>query len=289
VTIRVPEPREGVVHPLARNFPKLRKRRERLRAPAGTRNRAAVLTIVRNEPVFLPIWLDYYSRFFGPDDIYVLDHETDDGSTDRDGFVRIPVSHDTVDHTWMVRTIEQHQHALLEEYDVVVVCDVDEIIAPRPEWGTLGEYVGRLREPFVNCWGYEVVHLADREPPYDPAQKVSDQRSYWFQNPIYDKPVVATEPMEWVPGFHTTADQERRFDPDLFLIHLHRMDFGLCLERHRFRQTRAWNDRDVELGWARHNRITGEEDFAGWFYEDSSMSITEVVVEHIPPAWRGVF
>ena len=34
----------------------------------------------------------YYSRFFAPEDIYVLDNDTSDGSTDRDGFVRIPVA-----------------------------------------------------------------------------------------------------------------------------------------------------------------------------------------------------
>ena len=47
--------------------------------------------MVYNEAVFLPIWLRYYSRFFAPDDIYVLDHESTDGSTSGSGFVRIPV------------------------------------------------------------------------------------------------------------------------------------------------------------------------------------------------------
>jgi len=64
-----------------------------------------VLTIVHNEAVFFPIWLRYYSRFFAPDDIYVLDHETTDGSTDGDGFVRIPVEHECVDMRWLRDTI----------------------------------------------------------------------------------------------------------------------------------------------------------------------------------------
>ena len=46
------------------------------------RKRRAVVTIVHNEPVFLPIWLGYYSRFFAAEDIYVLDNESTDGSTD---------------------------------------------------------------------------------------------------------------------------------------------------------------------------------------------------------------
>jgi hypothetical protein len=60
--------------------------------------------MVHNEPVFLPIWIRNYSRFFGVDDVYILGNDTTDRSTDRGGFVRIPVGHGSVDHTWMVRT-----------------------------------------------------------------------------------------------------------------------------------------------------------------------------------------
>lgn len=289
VTVDIPEPREDVAHRLAEHFDSLRRNRSKHRAAAGGRKRGAALTIVRDEPVFFPIWLRYYSRFFGPDDLYVLDHGTSDGSTDGAGFVRIPVTHDTVDHTWMVRTVEEHQHELAERYDVVLVTDVDEIVAPRPEFGTLGEYVDRFEEPYVNCLGYELIHLTDREAPFDPSRKVLDQRGYWFPSDVYDKPALATGPMEWVPGFHRTADLSMRSDPDLYLIHLHRMDYGVCLDRHRYREGRAWNERDVALGWASHNRITDESEFARWFYEDSNVAWNELVIEPIPGALRGLF
>jgi hypothetical protein len=289
MTIHVPEPRADVSHPLATYFEQLRRDRDARRAPVGTRQRRAALTIVRDEAVFFPIWLRYYSRFFAPEDIYVLDHGTSDGSTSGGGFVRVPVAHDTVDHTWMLRTIEEHQHELIERYDVVLVTDVDEIVAPRPETGTLGEYMDRLREPYVNCLGYELIHLADREASFDPARKVLDQRGYWFVNHVYDKPALGTEALTWVPGFHRTADLGLRPDPDLYLIHLHRMDYGICLERHRYREQRAWNARDVELGWARHNRIIDEEQFARWFYEDSNSPLQELVPEPVPASLRGLF
>jgi hypothetical protein len=291
---RVPAPREDVLHPLAKHFETLRRARREHRAggdrgPVGARKRRAALTIVHNEPVFFPIWLRYYSRFFGPDDIYVLDHDTGDGSTAGNGYVRIPVSHETVDHTWMVRTIEERQHELLDHYDVVLVSDVDEIVAPRPEFGTLGDYLDRFEEEFVNCLGYELIHLVDREGPYDPSRKVLEQRGYWFANDIYDKPALATAPLHWQPGFHRTMDGRMRPDPDLYLIHLHRMDYEICLARHRYRERRAWNDRDVALGWASHNRITDEAEFARWFYEDSNAEWTEIVIEPIPSTWRAVF
>jgi hypothetical protein len=288
--VSVPEPREDAVHELAPFFEDLRRaRREHRSHESVSRKRRAALTIVRNEPVFLPIWLGYYSRFFEPDDIYVLDHSSRDGSTAAEGFVRIPVSHDTVDHTWMVRTVEEHQHELIERYDAVLVTDVDEIVAPRPELGSLGDYIDRLDEGFVNCIGYELLHLVDREPGFDPANKVLDQRGYWFANNIYDKPAIATEPMRWTPGFHRTQDLQVRLDPDLYLIHLHRMDYEICLARHRYRRERAWNDHDLAMGWATHNRITDEAEFARWFYEDANVEWTEIVVEPIPASWRGLF
>ena len=84
--IEIHESRE---HPYAVFFESLRRvRGERYaswKPGMGAEKRRAVLTIVQNEAVFLPIWLRYYSRFFAPDDIYVLDHESTDGSTSEVG------------------------------------------------------------------------------------------------------------------------------------------------------------------------------------------------------------
>jgi hypothetical protein len=245
---------------------------------------------VHDEPVFFPIWLRYYSRYFEPGDIYVLDHDTTDGSTAGDGFNRIPVSHGTVDHLWMVEVVERQQRALLQNgYTVVVVTDVDEIVAPHPERATLGEYLDTFDGEFVNCRGYELIHRVDREPPFDPARAILDQRGYWFANDIYDKPAIATVPMRWKPGFHRGIDGSMRPDPDLYLIHLHRMDYEICRARHEHRGQRAWNERDVAEGWASHNRITDEQDFAHWFSDDSNTFWTKVDIEPIPREWRGVF
>lgn len=267
-------------------------RRERYESrPRRRPNRRAALTMVHDEAVFLPIWLDYYSRFFAPEDIYVLDNESTDGSTERGDFVRIPVTHGSVDHEWMVSTIEGHQHELLERYAVVVVTDVDEIIAPLPEWGTLGAYLDRFDEDWVNCLGYEILHLKDVEPPYDPARPILDQRHWWFATGAYDKPAVATVEMSWRPGFHARTDGQINLDPDLRLVHLHRFDYDVCLARHARRRDRAWNDHDLDAGWAAYNRITEERRFEEWFYGESGFEEEgiEMNPEPIPASWRGLF
>lgn len=285
------KPQDSPAHPMAPWFGKAR--RERLahyaaRAPRHGRSRA-IITMVHNEAVFLPIWLRYYSRFFAPSDIYVLDNDSTDGSTLGNGFARLPVTHGSVDHTWMVRTIEALQHDLLDRYEVVIVTDVDELIAPVPELGTLGAYLDRFDEEWVNCLGYEILHLKDREPPLRQDRPILEQRRHWFFNGAYDKAAVATVPMSWRPGFHGRADFHFNPDPDLRLIHLHRMDYELCLARHRTRSRRPWAERDAREGWAVHNQIADEAAFARWFYEDSCFEGFEIQLEAIPPQWGRVF
>ena len=293
-TVRIPEVHQHTEPPLGEFWEPIRTdraHRRRLRTLGADKRRAAI-TIVHNEPVFLPIWLDYYSRFFAPDDLYVLDNDTTDGSTDGDGFVHRPVHHDSVDHTWMVETVQALQHELLEGgYDVVLVTDVDEIVTPTPEWGTLGDYLDEFAEWWVNCIGYEVLHMVDREEPYDPNRPILNQRGYWFANGAYNKPALATGPMWWLPGFHHRADRQLNYDPDLRLIHLHRLDFEVCRERHRIRRDRTWNETDVGEGWAYYNRTVDEGEFETWFYEDSGFEDDGVhmAVERIPESFRGVF
>ncbi len=286
------EPQDSPDHPMAPWFAHHRaRRREHYAARPRPRRhrRRAIITMVHNEPVFLPIWLGYYSRFFRPQDIYVLDNDSNDGSTSREGFVRIPAQRDRVDMMWMLETIQELQHELVQSYDVVLVTDVDEIVVPVPPVGTLGEYLDRFDEEWVNCLGYELLHQRDREPPLDTSKPVMSQRRYWFANGGYDKPAVASTPVEWRPGFHGRADFHYNLDPDLRLVHLHRMDYGLCLQRHRSRQNRRWGDAEEENRWALHNRVTEEAEFARWFSEDSCFEGLEIKLEEIPPAWHGVF
>lgn len=293
------QPQDSPGHPLAPWFATWRRDRLEQRTRQRGRRRArkrAIITIVHNEPVFFPLWLRYYSRIFKPKDIYVLDHETSDGSTSGRGFVRIPVTHPTVDHTWMVETITDLQHDLLSRYEVTVVTDVDELIAPLPATGKLGDYLSGFEEEWVNCLGYELLHMRGREAPLDLNRPILEQRGWWFWNDGYDKAAIATVPMQWRPGFHGRADFQFHPDPDLRLLHLHRVDYDLCLARHMTRSGLRWAELDEREGWAAHNMIVEEEAFEKWFYEDINFrgltaepdaAPAAPEPESIPAPWRG--
>ncbi|BAV06590.1 hypothetical protein FLA_2609 [Filimonas lacunae] len=244
--------------------------------------------MAHNESVFLPIWWKYYSRFFAAEDIYILDHESTDGSTSGPGFVRVPVSHPVVDWGWHRDMLQQQQHQLLEKYEMVLCTDADEIVAPHPDTGTLGDYMDRFGGGFVNCTGYEVLHNTTTEQPLDFSKPILEQRGEWFPNPAYSKPLLATEPMYWHGGLHSRVDGQTREDRSLYLIHLHRMDYDICHQRHMQRMSKPWNKRDVDENWGYQNRITEAEQFKHWFYNDSSCNGVHVQPESIPEAFRAL-
>lgn len=289
---RLLEPYDSPHHPMAPWFADARRRRARHyadRPRQGHPRTRAVITIVNNEPVFLPIWLRYYSRFFASEDIYVLDNESTDDAIDAGGFKRISVSREGLDNLWMVGTVESLQRELLDSYEVVVFTDVDELIAPAPSLGSLGDYMDHFDEEWVNCLGYEMLHMRDSEPPLRPDQPIMAQRRYWFYNDAYDKAAVTSAPISWRPGFHGRADFHYNLDPDLRLIHLHRVDYEICLQRHRSRSRRPWAELDAAKGWGGHNFIVDEPEFSRWFYEDSCFENLEITLEEIHAIWRDVF
>ncbi len=100
----------------------------------GARPRAA-FTIAHDEPVMLPIWLRYYGRFFAPDDLFVLAHDTSDGSTDGlTGLCNVvPVHREAAfDHRWLRTVVEDFQAFLLRSYETVLFAEVDEFVVADP-------------------------------------------------------------------------------------------------------------------------------------------------------------
>jgi hypothetical protein len=243
--------------------------------------------MVHNEAVLFPVWLKYYRQFFDPQDIYVLDHESTDGSTEVGGFVRVPVSREKVDWGWHRDVIQEQQHRLIARYDLVLCTDVDEIVALDPRLGTISDYIDRFDQEFVNCLGYEIIHVKDSEPALQLDSPILEQRSYWYYNPAYSKPLMSRVPMYWHGGLHCRVDGRTNPDRDLFLIHLHRVDYGICLARHHQRISRPWNQRDLDEGWGYQNRITDPDQFLHWFYGDSCAGVP-IQIERIPGHWRGL-
>jgi len=256
--------------------------------PRTDARRRAAFTVVQNEPDFLPVWLAHYGRYFDAEDIYVLDHDSADGSTrGLEAQCHVFPVHRAAsfDHDWLRSTVERFQALLLASYDTVLFAEVDELIVVDPaRHAGLGDYIGRLRAPAARCTGFEIVHHPS-EPPVRLDEPILSQRAYWHPSKTYSKCLIARTPLAWTAGFH----RELRFpdvrpDPDLYLLHLHRVDYDRCLARHRAAAAREWNEYDLQAGRG-YSRIVEPEEFRHWFF---NVGLDGSDAERIPERLRSL-
>ncbi len=261
-----------------------------------TGRRAAVFTIVQNEPVFLPIWERYYQRHFDRDDIFVLDHDSTDLTTIAvaSGLHRVPLHRSvSFDHAWLRSAVGTFQRLLLESYDLVLFTEVDEIVAADPALfpGGLREYVAAFPVDleYRRCEGWEVIQQPG-ERPIDWSVPILGQRTHGAPSRPYSKPLLSRIPLEWHKGFHGAIGvppSPETVDPRLLLLHLHRVDFEYCLVRHKAAAARTWSAPDVVAGAGYQNRIVDEDALRAWFYSDDSLG-GRLTVQPLPEHWRQV-
>ena len=97
--------------------------------------RLAALTMVRDEQVMLPRWVRHYSRECGAENLFVVDDNSTDGSTDDlpCSVLRIPSWGDKHFESTRMRVVSNIAAALLEAYDAVLFADADEFLVADPE------------------------------------------------------------------------------------------------------------------------------------------------------------
>jgi len=205
------------------------------------KKKSAIFTIVKDEEYYLDKWLNYYSQFFNKKDIYILDHQTQDGSTDNlDCNVIKIVNVLAFDHYWLVEQVQNFQQTLLEKYEVVIFTEVDEILY------SLNQSFDSFVEDFrldnnlqhLCSIGYEIQQNTETEKFLNKEDKIIENRNFWFKYPSYDKTLITKIPLKYQPGFHF-CNYDKVYG-NLFLLHLHRVDLNLMIERRQKRVTN-WN------------------------------------------------
>jgi hypothetical protein len=205
--------------------------------------KVAAVTMAYNEPDYLPIWARHYARQVGGRHCYVIDHGSDDGSTDNFGEVnvaRIPRS--PQDDGRRTRFMSRFAASLLDWYDWVIHTDVDEIVLADPRFHpTLVDYCAGGPPEVVTAVGFNLHHLPESEPAIDLGRPIKEQRSWVRFTGAMCKPVLIRRAVDWVPGFHCASDAPVVFD-QLFLFHLRWSDRDLGLKRLAKTRAMAWAD-----------------------------------------------
>jgi hypothetical protein len=211
--------------------------------------------MVYNEPDYTPMWARHYSRHVGPRNCYVVDHGSDDGSTDVLGevnVIRIPRS--PKDNEKRTRGISTLCGELLKSYDAVLHTDCDEFLVPDPRnYATLAKYAEAMPADVVTAIGLEIWQVPDQEPPIDLSRPITEQRRWTRFSSALCKPVLIRRPVEWSPGFHS-SDAPTVFDT-LYLFHLRYYDMERGLQRLSRTRTMPWAH-----DWAgKHQRMPDEQ------------------------------
>ena len=214
-------------------------------------SRCAAFTMVHDERYHLPQWIAYYSQHIDAEDLYILDHQSTDPATVAaleafNGNV-IPVTNDVVfDHEWLLQTVQSTQARLLEDYDYVLYTDTDELVIPAN--GTLRDFIAHADQPAYRCTGYELIH---------------DQMHH---SEMYNKTLLAAHPLTWNYGYHSSIP-EYPANGDLFLYHLHRMDFDEAWAKNMRLAQKQWDATAITYGFSIQNQHTDIERFKQWFYD----------------------
>jgi len=202
-----------------------------------------VLTVVRNEKIFLPLWYEYYSRAFENCDIYIDDNMSDDGSCEllppdvnvtKCTSIRPGQAYDIAPH------ITARVTQLLGSYKCVMFAEVDDFYVADPaHHASLKEYVEKFlvsKDQFRAVNGHDVQHIIDTEPALDLTKRpFLMQRSTWIQSPGLSRVGLTKISVPWGKGFHSAWGRRPECDPTLYYIHLHHVDFDLCEQRHMHR------------------------------------------------------
>jgi hypothetical protein len=98
-------------------------------------------------------------------------------------------------------------------------------------------------------------------------------------------------PLQFKVGFHHAlnegAGEELRSDPELLLVHFHRIDYELTRERHRAFAKQKWNEQEKRLLLSDHQLITGDEEEVHAGVEDTGDGEVHAGVEEAETGLAG--
>ncbi len=210
----------------------------------------AAVTMAYNEALFLPIWVRHYAGQLGGGNCTIIDHGSDDGSTDAAGVNVLRLPRSPHDDERRARFVGGVVAALLEYYDWVIVTDVDELLVADPaRFASLSAFCAEAGGDVVTAIGLDVQHVPALEAGFDARRRVGEQRGWARFTSAMCKPALTRRAIQWTPGFHS-ADAALRFS-HLYLFHLRWFDRAAGLARLAKTRSMAW----VESGAGAHQRV----------------------------------
>ncbi|MGB0836802.1 MAG: glycosyltransferase family 2 protein [Flavobacteriaceae bacterium] len=194
-------------------------------------NRIAVISMARNDDMFISKWIAYYGEHFGLNNLYLILDGLDQEKPDNQEINCIKVPHKQLTRSKgdknRVQIVSKLAQSLFKRYDRVIACDIDEFLVLDPNTNTnLYDYLIQLKGGSSrSALGLDIGQHLDKESSIDLSQPFLGQRDYAVISSRYTKPVVALKPITWGSGYHRVKNKNFKIDPNLYLFHFGMVDF----------------------------------------------------------------
>jgi hypothetical protein len=207
----------------------------------------AIFTFVNRHNFFLDKWLEWHTKFFAPEDIYIVFEKNDYFKFDLQSYLIsnglhkvkvISVDYFNYDNNINDRInnialfLSKTQSELLKKYNVVCCTDIDEFLF-HPD---LKNILQTFDEDYLTPHGVEIVQNLDFEKDLDLSKIIMSQRSYCanlenhFARGNYSKPIIIKKELVWGAGKHHKNLEDAIMKENLYLIHINKIDFNQLIK-----------------------------------------------------------
>ena len=211
-----------------------------------------VISMARNDKVFIQKWIEYYGREFGKENLFLILDGHDQPIPENSHEINlIKVPHKVLNRSAGDRSrsklVSKFAQGLFYRYDRVIALDIDEFLIIDPKLNiSLKKYLnGKFMSSSISALGLDVGQHVKEEDPIDLNQPFLEQRSYAHISPRYTKPIIAFKPITWGGGYHRVKWENFKIDPNLFLFHFGMVDYELATEKTN-------DDSRLNEGWSAH-------------------------------------
>jgi hypothetical protein len=213
--------------------------------------RIFAITVSHNEEFFLPRWVAWYGSQIGYENLFVVNHGSNDLSCAALGAANIlAVPREKHNDEQRASFVSKLHSALLSYYDIGFATDVDEFVVADPRsFRSLPDFVESSNLDSLNGIGLELLHLPDRESSFRTHLPILSQRRHVYFSTAMCKPCLSRLPTQFGGGFHSSTNPVA-FNKSFYLFHLKHFDYDWRLVRQRI--TRGW---EYSGDFGRHARL----------------------------------
>ena len=213
----------------------------------------AAVTMVRNDNFFLEKWVDYYSKQFGRENLYIFFDGLDQTvpsfchGTNAVAVEKIGQTVKQNDRLRLDFLSEKAAELFKAGYDIVVGGDADEYLAVDPDVSpSLADFLSNIKHrKTVSGLGIDVGQKLGKEKPLTLRLPFLSQRRFGRVSTRYTKASVMFRPLKWGSGFHRVRGTNFHIPDGLYMFHFGFSDNDMI-------KAKLLDADRIKSGWEKH-------------------------------------